>query len=249
MKCLFLQCRRAASVELSWDTEVQHYHQCKTVHRAHAPVCDQHAAIVLEHVFTSPSRISIITSSGAIYSNSGQGRVFKVTMQLDAFILSPEQQRAERERLRRLFRPFEPSRQSPPPEPEPIKTFRQLAGVGEPYRAGLNALAAAVLDEWPEVAPSALFGRSRDADDLEARCVFLALARKFSPLRPQRIAAIVGYDRSVASRAATKIELAAENNTVLAEKIDRITRRIQRPIDASAQTNEETSMAKSKAPP
>jgi hypothetical protein len=79
--------------------------------------------------------------------------------------------------------------------PEPAKSFRQLASIGEPHRAELNVLAAAVLEEWPDVALSALFSASRDADDLEAKPAFLALARRISPLRKERLAAIVGYER------------------------------------------------------
>jgi hypothetical protein len=98
-------------------------------------------------------------------------------MQLTDLVLSPAQQRAERARLKELFFPPEPSRQPPLKTAKPL---RQLVGVGEPYRAELNAPAAAVLEEWPEVAPAALFSASRDADDLEAKHAFLTLARRIA---------------------------------------------------------------------
>jgi hypothetical protein len=148
--------------------------------------------------------------------------------EIEERILSPEQQRAERARLKALFRPSAPMRRQ---SPQPPKIFRQLAGIGEPYRAALNALAAAILAEWPDVAPSALFGRSRDADDLEARRAFLALLWRNSPLRSQRIAAIVGYDRSVAGRACARIEREIAQNSELAAKFERIEARFRK-LDA-----------------
>jgi hypothetical protein len=148
--------------------------------------------------------------------------------QIDAFILPPEQQRVERERLRRLFYAKPPPPRimggptpSRPPNGPPSLT-RQLAAVTEPYREQLGRLAAEVLIEWPEVAPSALFGKSRDADDLQAKRCFLTLAKTVTQMKTGKLAPIVGYERTTANKMMAAFRAEAASDPELGARMQRI---------------------------